>query len=360
MLMRHVSEAKKSLSVRLTQPHPKIAAVSDAIRPLLGAGEKVIVFCHHRATASELLIVLEKALRTDDSSHGTTEKVWRKAWESLLTAEEIWPGETELPHSYGTLITPVIDWLCTKGLRRQIAGWLGKPATGVKALANQLSTKRPRKAGSAALTIAESARALVNVLLDAQSTSTLAVLRNIAKGVHSFGGKRSDFPGRLDEGFPVMGSWGDDDSGERPKTLYTGEPDIVLAVFNSPFGPDVLVATDRLSEGVDLHRFCRHVIHYELDPSPVRTLQRNGRVRRIGSWAALTKQPIRYAYPTFGGTRDEKAVGIMRRRIDAFGLLLGGVPILDEETSDNSENFADEVLKHARKKLESLNGKLCS
>ena len=73
---------------------------------------------------------------------------------------------------------------------------------------------------------------------------------------------------------------------ERPKTLYTGESDIVLAVFNSPFGPDVLVATDRLSEGVDLHRFCRHVIHYELDRSPVRTLQRNGRVRRIGSWAA--------------------------------------------------------------------------
>ena len=132
----------------------------------------------------------------------------------MLTAEEIWPGETKRPHSYDTLIIPVIDWLCTKGLRRQIAGWLGKPATGVEALANQLSTKRPRKAGSAAPTIAESARALVNVLLDAQSTSTLAVLRNIAKGVHSFGGKRSDFPGRLDEGFPVMGSW-DDDGSER-------------------------------------------------------------------------------------------------------------------------------------------------
>ncbi|MDR0480165.1 MAG: hypothetical protein LBH31_10295, partial [Burkholderiaceae bacterium] len=37
-------------------------------------------------------------------------------------------------------------------------------------------------------------------------------------------------------------------------------------------------------------------------------------------------QPIRYAYPTFGGTRDEKAVGIMGQRIDAFGLLLGSVP----------------------------------
>ena len=85
-----------------------------------------------------------------------------------------------------------------------------------------------------------------------------------------------------------------------------------------------------------------------------------GRVRRIGSWAAQTKQPIRYAYPTFGGTRDKKAVDIMRRRIDAFGLLLGGVPILDDEPSDNSENFADKVLKHARKKLDRLNGSLCA
>ena len=54
----------------------------------------------------------------------------------------------------------------------------------------------------------------------------------------------------------------------------------------------MLVTTDRLSEGVDLHRCCRHLIHYELDPSRVRTLQRNGRVRRVGSWAALTGKPI--------------------------------------------------------------------
>ena len=132
----------------------------------------------------------------------------------------------------------------------------------------------------------------------------------------------------------------------------------MLALFNSPFGPDVLVTTDRLSEGVDLHRCCRHLIHYELDASPVRTLQRNGRIRRVGSWAALTKQPIRYAYPTFGGTRDEKAVDIMRQRINAFGLLLGGVPALDDDAS--GQGFAEAVLQSAREGLESLNRGLCA
>jgi hypothetical protein len=152
---------------------------------------------------------------------------------------------------------------------------------------------------------------LVNALLQEQSTSTRALLKSISKGERAFGGKSSHFPGRLDEGIRVMGAWNHDGTDALPKTLYTGKPDIVLALFNSPFGPDVLVTTDRLSEGVDLHRCCRHLIHYELDPSPVRTIQRNGRVRRVGSWAALTGQPICYAYPTFGGTRDEKAVGVM-------------------------------------------------
>ncbi len=156
-----------------------------------------------------------------------------------------------------------------------------------------------------------------------------------------------------------MGAWHHDAHSDAPRTLYTGKTDIVLALFNSPFGPDVLVTTDRLSEGVDLHRCCRHLIHYELDPSPVRTLQRNGRVRRVGSWAALTNQPIQYAYPTFGGTRDEKAVGVMRQRINAFGLLLGGVPSLDDDASDSEQSFAEAVLRGVRKNLASLNRRLC-
>jgi hypothetical protein len=344
---RHIEAASKALRARRTKPHPKIAAVSDAIRPLLDAGEKVLVFCHHRATASELLGVLERALKTTSASRGgPPKKMWRAAWESLLPDDD-------------PLVGPIIDWLCTPGLRAQIGGWLGEPALTVRALADQLRTTRPRDAMLSVPTVFESARTLTRVLLDQQSTSTRAILKSIAKGAHTFGGKTSHFPGRLDDGFRVMGAWHHDGHSDPPRTLYTGKPDIVLALFNSPFGPDVLVTTDRLSEGVDLHRCCRHLIHYELDPSPVRTLQRNGRVRRVGSWAALTGQPIQYAYPTFGGTRDEKAVGVMRQRLNAFGLLLGGVPSLDDDASDSEQSFAEAVLRGARKDLASLNRRLC-
>lgn len=345
--LRHIEEASKAVRARRTQPHPKIAAVSDAIRPLLDAGEKVLVFCHHRATASELLGVLEGELKTTMTSRGDLpEWVWRAAWESLLPSED-------------PLVQPIIDWLCTPGLRAQIGGWLRKPAVTAGALADQLTTTRPRNTMSSVPTVLESAQTLTKVLLDQQSTSTRAILKSIAKRVHTFGGKTSHFPGRLDDGFRVMGAWQHDGPSAPPRTLYTGKPDIVLALFNSPFGPDVLVTTDRLSEGVDLHRCCRHLIHYELDPSPVRTLQRNGRVRRVGSWAALTGLPIQYAYPTFGGTRDEKAVGVMRQRINAFGLLLGGVPSLDDDASDSEQSLAEEILRCARKDLASLNRRLC-
>ncbi len=348
IVRRHIRAAKASLNSRRRSPHPKIAAVSDAIRPLIDAGEKVLVFCHHRATASELLSTLERTLKTDPAPRGgLPERVWRAAWKSALANDD-------------ALVNPIVDWLCTPGVRRQIAAWLGEPAGTGSALAAQFERMKVRRAGAGVPTIREAATTLVEALLHEQSTSTRALLKSISKGERAFGGKSSHFPGRLDEGIRVMGAWNHDSAGQPPKTLYTGRPDIVLALFNSPFGPDVLVTTDRLSEGVDLHRCCRHLIHYELDPSPVRTIQRNGRIRRVGSWAALTRKPILYAYPTFGGTRDEKAVGVMRQRISAFGLLLGGVPSLDDdsESDDSEQSFAEAVLQSARRELESINREL--
>lgn len=352
--LRHIKEVKKSLSARCKKLHPKVAAVSEAIRPLLDAGEKVLVFCHHRATACELLGALEQALKAENVSHGgPPERVWREAWGLALSEDKVLPAPTDK-----VLLAPIVDWLCSPGIRRQTSGWLGEPATSAKGLAVQLKMTGARKVSTSVPTILDAAMMFVKRVLDPQSTSTRALLRGITSGRRSFGGKFSHLPGRLDDGLRVMGAWSHDANGEAPKTLYTGQPDIVLALFNSPFGPDVLVTTDRLSEGVDLHRCCRHLIHYELDPSPVRTLQRNGRVRRVGSWAALTRQQIRYAYPTFGGTRDEKAVAVMRQRINAFGLLLGGVPSLDDDSSDSEQSFAEAVLSLASKELKSLNRKL--
>ena len=46
--------------------------------------------------------------------------------------------------------------------------------------------------------------------------------------------------------------------------------------------PHILLATDAASEGLNLHRRCRAVVHFELPWSPARLEQRTGRVDRIG------------------------------------------------------------------------------
>jgi superfamily II DNA/RNA helicase len=134
---------------------------------------------------------------------------------------------------------------------------------------------------------------------------------------------------------------------------------MVISIFNSPFGPDVLVVTDKLSEGIDLHVYCCRLIHYELDPSPIRTVQRNGRIRRVHSWASVTGQPILYAYPAFGGTRDHRLVQIMKKRIDSFSLLLGGVQDFDvDEVVDLDEEWRNNVIALAKSRLAAVSGRL--
>ena len=53
--------------------------------------------------------------------------------------------------------------------------------------------------------------------------------------------------------------------------------------FRMPGFPIVLVTTDVLQEGEDLHTFCRRVIHYGINWTPSAMEQRTGRIDRIGS-----------------------------------------------------------------------------
>ena len=47
--------------------------------------------------------------------------------------------------------------------------------------------------------------------------------------------------------------------------------------------PDILICTQVGQEGIDLHRHCRHVVHYDLGWNSASIEQSTGRVDRIGS-----------------------------------------------------------------------------
>lgn len=51
-------------------------------------------------------------------------------------------------------------------------------------------------------------------------------------------------------------------------------------VFNSPFRPFVLATTSIGQEGLDFHRYCRRLVHWNLPSNPVDFEQREGRITR--------------------------------------------------------------------------------
>jgi hypothetical protein len=135
--------------------------------------------------------------------------------------------------------------------------------------------------------------------------------------------------------------------------LVTGsskvDRDAVFSGFNTPLLPDILVCTQVGQEGIDLHRHCRHVIHYDLGWNPAAIEQRTGRTDRIGSKAARERNMVLkakgdgqlpedqlpgldIAMPYLAGTYDERMFECLRTRAQVFDILTGGDPTADQES----------------------------
>ena len=96
----------------------------------------------------------------------------------------------------------------------------------------------------------------------------------------------------------------------------------LMRAFNTPFFPDILVCSQVMGEGVDLHRFCRHVIHHDLDWNPSSIEQRTGRVDRLGCKAEHRNSILVYL-PYLSGTADERQYRVMTDRESWFRIVMG-------------------------------------
>ncbi len=97
----------------------------------------------------------------------------------------------------------------------------------------------------------------------------------------------------------------------------------LMKAFNTPFFPEILIASSVLAEGVDLHLNCRHVIHHDLDWNPSTLEQRTGRVDRLGCKAERAGRPIRVYQPYVAGTQDERQFRVVRDRERWFAVVMG-------------------------------------
>jgi len=106
-----------------------------------------------------------------------------------------------------------------------------------------------------------------------------------------------------------VGSW------VRPAetNVWNDDLDATIDRFNTKGEyPSILIATDALSEGYDLHEACNFLVHYELPWSPLRLMQRVGRVARLkGKQGYSTSWTAHVIVP--GSVEEERVNRLVRR-----------------------------------------------
>jgi hypothetical protein len=111
----------------------------------------------------------------------------------------------------------------------------------------------------------------------------------------------------------------------------------LIALFNTPLYPDLLVASSVMGEGIDLHEECRFVIHHDLDWNPSVLEQRTGRLDRIGALAEREGKRIDVYEPYLAGTHDEKMFRVVKDRAQWFDIVMGQATGTDEHDTDVKE-----------------------
>ena len=112
----------------------------------------------------------------------------------------------------------------------------------------------------------------------------------------------------------------------------------MMRAFNTPFFPDILVCSEVMGEGVDLQRFCRHVIHHDLAWNPSTIEQRTGRIDRLGC-KAEGRNPIVVDLPYLAGTADERQYHVMSHREQWFRVVMGQEEVAKLIAKDSADGI---------------------
>lgn len=108
---------------------------------------------------------------------------------------------------------------------------------------------------------------------------------------------------------------------------------------------DVLVATDAISEGFNLHR-AGVIINYDIPYNPTRVIQRVGRINRINK-KVFDKIYIFNCFPTSIGDEIIKVKQIATLKIDMINLIVGGDTKILGENDEPASYFKDEFNRQA-------------
>jgi hypothetical protein len=367
--------------------HPKIAATVSRSLSLWEQGEKVLVFCFYRETAKALRDHLQEAVearildlaarKLGVQSDPERVKVWLGRIARRLTDEDspFYRGMRDLlakrvrKHQSLKPYAPQLISVLTAYFRSPafIARYLPLEDRQVRQALEEGETRRE--------IIARGVEALQTVLLEGQDHSGQTYMGRVDQFLE-FADELAERTARhverqedeeidecddpLDECLKAIavytkprrpGEADRDDAASEDDTddgsyrvlplvrMVYGDtkPDVrdrLMQAFNSPLFPEILVSSSVMGEGVDLHRFCRHVIHHDLCWNPSTLEQRTGRIDRIRCKAEVCCRPIQVYEPFLAGSADEKMFRVVRDRERWFQIVMGQKFEFDEATSE--------------------------
>jgi hypothetical protein len=314
--------------------HPKVAATIDRVRKLWVNGEKSLVFCFYVETGRALRSHISRAIRQeiiDRASQGLGMHASDQA--SVLAAldglaERSLRSDTRAYRVFHGRVRSLVGNL-DADVQRQVADvvirFMRTPSFLVRyvdlsphvSADDLLAALEADLPGGALADRIRTFAAALETKVEPERDELLAALASIQTGGIS---TIEDF-----------------DPSERARSREVLLPNVRLAnggvrrdtrrrlmlAFNTPFFPEILVASAVIAEGVDLQQDCRHVIHHDLDWNPSTLEQRTGRIDRIGSKAEAVHHPVVIYEPYLGGTHDEKMYRVVKDRERWFGIVMG-------------------------------------
>jgi Helicase conserved C-terminal domain len=340
-LQLYLDRLKKTLpSPSNFEQHPKMAAVVSRALTLWEHGEKVVIFCHFRRTGQALVRHLSTAIE-------------KHLWDQLalrtgLSQTEargatIRFGERFDPNApMGRYLEQAIDRLLSDA-----GGVAAKERDGLVDVIRRF-VRSSVFVGRYFNPVADSSPQLLADAMATKDGSGLTLERRLRGFIDFYRSRdtneRERYLSALDSVQPGLRIERAADSDESSGGLLL--PNVRLAngvtrqetrqklmlSFNTPFYPDILVASSVLAEGVDLHLNCRFVLHHDLSWNPSDIEQRTGRVDRIECKAEKVMRSVEVFLPFVAETQDEKQFRVVMDRERWFQVLMGEDYRVDDAT----------------------------
>lgn len=348
--LSHLDKALPKDSQNTRSAHPKVQATTEKAIDLWKAGEKVLIFCHYRATGRALRQHISTRLHQEVLDLGATKLPGRSAEDvqSILDelSERFFSDENLRGAVSGALAGILKPFAFSSEEREQmnevVRRFLRTPSFLVRYFpldasdpANGMTQALDAQHGGESLRerVEGFCRFLSSRCTNEERSEFLAALMKVQTGTHLGKEVRAAFD-------PAEGDASDETAILLPNVrLANGEVRdetrrTLLLTFNTPLFPEILIASSVLAEGVDLHLHCRYVIHHDLCWNPSTLEQRSGRVDRIGCLAERVGQSINLYLPYVAATQDEKMFKVVRDRERWFQIVMGERYEVDEASTE--------------------------